>query len=65
MFTLVVSASLLQETDIVFNNTNAGRIKVIFFHICDSFTRQKYIKMNIKAMLYNKKKHEKWNYYSY
>ena len=31
MFTLVASASLLQETDIVLNNTNAGRIKVIYF----------------------------------
>ena len=31
MFTLVVSASLLQEATIVFKNTNNGRIKVIFF----------------------------------
>ena len=30
-FTLVVSYSLLQETDIVLNNTNTDRIKVIFF----------------------------------
>jgi hypothetical protein len=31
IFTLVVSASLLQEATIVFKNTNNGRIKVIFF----------------------------------